>query len=357
MNLTYDVVIAGAGLAGACAALYLSPTEKVLVLDAATPASGASGAAAGLVNPFMGRKAKPVWRKTEALPAFLETLRLADAEKLFANTGIVRPARSTQQAQVFAEAATQHPSVLSWLSAAHMQSHYPMVDASFGALLVREGSALSVPAYVNALLDQAVRQGAELRTHSALQSWQETPAHVTVTMHTPQGMQTIQTKRLLLALGYGYTAHSSLKALNLHGVKGQVIRVPIPLALRDMTLPILSGTGYIVPDEDTLILGSSHEHSFSNLEPSAEQSEYILNNVAAMLPTLSESQPLSATAGVRITVPKTRLPMLGPLPGDKRTWIFTGLGTKGLLMAPLLARQLPHYLLHPTDLPEVVHPH
>ncbi|HYG67362.1 MAG TPA: FAD-dependent oxidoreductase, partial [Anaeromyxobacteraceae bacterium] len=67
--MRYDVVIAGAGLGGACAAFWLSRKRRVLVLERDAPAAGASGAAAGLVNPFMGRKARPAWRHAEALAA------------------------------------------------------------------------------------------------------------------------------------------------------------------------------------------------------------------------------------------------------------------------------------------------
>ena len=62
-----DLLIVGAGLAGACAAFTLSRHHRVHVLEANEPASGASGAAAGLVNPFMGRRARPVWHLREAL--------------------------------------------------------------------------------------------------------------------------------------------------------------------------------------------------------------------------------------------------------------------------------------------------
>lgn len=357
MNPSYDVVIAGAGLAGACAALYLSKTEEVLVLDAALPASGASGAAAGLVNPFMGRKAKSVWRKPEALSAFTETLHLANAKALFRNTGILRPARSEEQKHMFTSAAHLHAPALSWLTAETVQYHYPMVMAPFGALWVPEGGAVAVPAYVDALLAQAVRQGAHTSVNTSLQSWHETTNNVELSIMAPTGRHTLRTKRLILALGYGYTDHHNLSALNLHGVKGQVVHVPRPPLLAHCSLPILSGRGYIVPEPDTLILGSSHEHTFTDLLPSPEQSNYILQNVRSMLPALANEQPIAAQAGVRVTVPRTRLPMLGPLPNHTRSWIFTGLGTKGLLMAPLLAQQLPKYITHPNTLPDVIRPH
>ena len=154
-------------------------------------------------------------------------------------------------------------------------------------------------------------------------------------------------------MGYGYRHHSELTALNLHALKGQTVRVARPDALPRGLIP-LSGQGYVVPEQDTLIVGSSYEHDFADLAPSDEQTRQILAKASWMLPGLQEAAVLDATAGVRVTVPGARLPMLGPLPGRSRIWIFTGLGSKGLLMAPLLARNLPSFFEHPeTILPEV----
>jgi glycine oxidase len=67
---------------------------------------------------------------------------------------------------------------------------------------------------------------------------------------------------------------------------------------------------------------------------------------------------LEPRAGVRVTVPRThspqRLPLVGPLTGRRRVWVFTGLGSKGLLTAPLLARDLGSWLEAPERIPAEV---
>ena len=76
-----------------------------------------------------------------------------------------------------------------------------------------------------------------------------------------------------------------------------------------------------------------------------------------MLPALRHARVLEEIAGVRVGVPGTRLPMLGPLPGRRRVWMFTGLGTKGLLTAPLLARNLSLFFEHPQTIPPPLRVH
>jgi glycine/D-amino acid oxidase-like deaminating enzyme len=74
-----------------------------------------------------------------------------------------------------------------------------------------------------------------------------------------------------------------------------------------------------------------------------------------MVPGLERADVLAAQAGVRVTVPARlsprRLPMIGPLPGRRRLWTFVGLGSKGLLTAPLLSRSLPAWIDNPGAIP------
>jgi hypothetical protein len=105
ISVTYDLVIAGAGLAGAFSAFYASRECNVLLLDPGGPAAGASGAAAGLVNPFMGVRARPVWKYGEALAALEEVLSFRITRESVLADGILRPASSGEQAVHFVESA------------------------------------------------------------------------------------------------------------------------------------------------------------------------------------------------------------------------------------------------------------
>lgn len=353
MPPSHDIIIVGAGLAGACAALHLSEDHDVLVLEAATPGAGASGAAAGLVNPLMGRKAKPVWRIDEALDAFYDTLERADAASCFQDTGVLRPTVEEKQVDFFQSAVSHHPDIAEWLPKAAVQDRFPDVHTKGGAIFIPRGGAVDVPAFVNALLDAARHCGAEVQTGARVTGWgeEESRAHVSVEYEDAAPHQ-IEAQRVLLALGQGYPAHPELVRLGLRGVKGQTVRVRRPDGL-GLLIP-MSGRGYIVPDGDTLILGSSYEHDFDDLAPSPEATRSIQTKTARMVPGLDSSEVLDVKTGVRVYAADSNLPLIGPLPGRGRCWVFTGLGSKGLLTAPLLARDLPRFMKHPDAIPAEV---
>ncbi|MFB6230971.1 MAG: NAD(P)/FAD-dependent oxidoreductase [Salinibacter sp.] len=356
MRHTADIIIVGAGLAGACAAFTLSRDHQVHVLEANEPASGASGAAAGLVNPFMGRRARPVWRLREALDAVPTILKHADAAGLFPDTGVLRPAVEPDQVEPFQEAADAHPDLATWLSPGAVQKRYPAVRPDRGALYIPHGGAVDVGAMVQALLDAAEARGATVETQAPVLYWRETPNAAVAEVDRGDDTEELRADRVLLALGQGFPPFPELRRLGLSGVKGQTVRVRQPKNLTG-TLPPLSGRGYVVPDGDTLVLGSNYNHDFDDLAPDPDATAYIQEKTSKMISNLDEAHVLDETAGVRVKHVDTNEPLLGPLPRRDRLWTFTALGSKGLLTAPHLALHLPTYLHDPTKIPDPVSLH
>lgn len=356
--MRYDIAIVGGGLAGACAALWLSTTRSVLLIEAAQPASGASGIAAGLVNPIKGLRATPMWRFEEALAALEATLSEAGASDLFRRTGVLRPARDSQQAEVFERAAFRYSDHGIWLRPEDAQTRYPHVRADFGGLFVRSGGVVDIPAMIASMLKEAGSNGAEIRTKTAVVGWNSRRGRAEV--ETTGG--SIEADILLLCLGAGYATFPELNNLPLHKVKGQSIRLSSPNQF-PKDHPAVSSGLYIVPEgtvtgagAGSVLVGATFEHLFSDLATDPALSLKLKEEAVALMPSLAESGMIDAQAGIRVTVPKVRLPLLGPLPGSKHIWIFTALGAKGLMSAPLLARDLPVFLANPETLPMEVRP-
>ena len=350
-----DLLIVGGGLAGACAAFRLSATMDVHLLEADAPAAGASGAAAGLVNPFMGRRARPVWRLHEALDAVSALVADAGVPDLFPPQGVLRPVIEADQETPFREAAAEHPDFAQWLSPAAVAQRAPAVQTDVGGFFVPRGGAIDVPALVRGVLAAAQERGATVETNAPVLYWRETPSAAVVEVDRGNGTEDLRADRVLLALGQGYPPFPELMRLGLTGVKGQTVRVRRPDTLPEPLLP-LSGRGYVVPDGDTLILGSNYDNNFDDLAPTADATAYIREKTARMVPGVDETEILDERAGVRVKYENSNLPLVGPLPRRTRLWTFTALGSKGLLTAPLLAQELPTYLEDPTTIPDAVHP-
>ena len=349
MNHSFDTIIAGSGLAGSCAAFVLSENEQVLILDAEQPGCGASGVPVGLISPLMARRARPVWRMEEAMQSFHHVLAESKAVRHFSASGVRKPARSEEQATEFRDASMKWPDHGRWFEPESAAERWPYLFTQFGVLEVTSGGAVSMPAFCQTLVRAACDRGAESISACAIQGWDDFGDQVTVQLSSNEEFTS---RRLLLCLGEGYTEFSELRALRLHPIKGQWIRLISPDNL-PQTVAISSGS-YLARDDKGIVVGSSYELKYSKIEPTEEVIKKLHREACLLIPSLRRSTVTDAGAGIRVTVPEIRLPMLGSLPGSHNVWIFTGLGAKGLLMAPLLAYELPKFFEKPSAIPKEI---
>jgi len=336
---TVDVVIAGAGLAGASAALWLSETLQVTLVTGTNPAT--SSIAAGLVNPFAGLRMGGRLNSETVCDDLIETLKRANALSTYNPSGILRPAYDQRQTLQFKSQSKINPQHIKWLSPDQIKRDHSYISAPHGAAITT-GGILATPDMLNCILT-TIRKSHRV-IHANVVAWKDRNSYVSVALDSGE---VLNTKRLILALGAGYTSFSELLRLNLHKIKGQLVYVPVPEHVI-VSLPI-SGYGYIVPEHERLILGTSYDHSPDNDHPTPEATNQILTLTKKMIPWLNSSTILGVSAGIRVGVPGTRSPMVGPLTSN--IWIITGLGSKGILLASYIARNLHSWMYDNAEVP------
>ncbi|MDX1741809.1 MAG: FAD-dependent oxidoreductase, partial [Rhodothermales bacterium] len=288
------------------------------------------------------------WRHREAMAALREVLALADAEALLLANGVLRPAADAAQAADFQDTASLHDECR-WMDPAAAAESYPDVAAPHGALLIETGAAIDISRLSAAILSAVRRAGGEIRLGCTLTSFAERSDRVEVSLFDGSA-HGASCRRLLLACGAGFRSLNALDGLGLHAVKGQTVDVRVN---RDLShLPHLSGKGYVVCSHNRATIGSSFEHEFENPEPDPDVGARLLARASKMLPALQEAVILSHRAGIRVTRVGRRLPVVGPLPRHGRVWIFTALGSKGLLMAPLIGSNLREFFADDRKIPD-----
>jgi glycine/D-amino acid oxidase-like deaminating enzyme len=329
MNTNFDTIIAGAGLAGASAAMALAKSgQRVCILDRSEFASGASGSGLALVSPMMSRKGRPVWKVREALDRLGRT-----------DTGLLRPASSLDQATYFKESSLQNPDLGTWIEPAKVGTRFPYVKAPFGLVHVHRGYAVDLATLTKSWIQESVELGSVAFCHVAVQSWVENQDCVRVLLSNGQSAIA---ERLLLATGPDLVNHPETQHLNLHPIKGQRLRLKKPEGWFGSILPI-SGAGFVMDEGQTLSIGATFEHDWQTEGPTEEGKIELLNQAAEMIDDIHDMDVVEHVSGIRVTVPGTRMPMIGPLPNCPRIWVFTGLGSKGVLMASLLGMKIPDF--------------
>lgn len=342
----YDVIILGSGLAGIAAATFLSENQSVLLISDPLDTSAASAIPAGLFNTMMAQKANPVWKAEEALDALGELVSITGAGRQIRRTGIIRPAVSPKQAEHFRVSAERAPHLGEFFHANDFQERFPTIQSEFGGLLVHSGGSCAISTFVSSILRFLDRERSVDIAKGRVMQFIEESDHVRVEI---RNTESFLGKRLLVAAGKEVLTFPQLRDLDIHPIKGQVIRVRLPAGF-NIPIPV-SSSGYLVSDGDQWVLGSTYEHSFSTPEPDEIGTQTILRKLSKVVPAVMDSTVTGQWAGIRVTVPGTRLPMVGPVTSSGRIWVFTGLGSKGILMAPLVARRISRYFSDPEAIP------
>lgn len=100
-----------------------------------------------------------------------------------------------------------------------------------------------------------------------------------------------------------------------------------------------------------LIVGSTYEHNFENLNTTQEAWEQIHNKLAAMLPAITQKAVKKyQMAGARVTTPN-KLPVIGRHYQIKNLCIYTAMGSKGLLFSEYVASLLANHPVEQKDIP------
>ena len=325
-----SVTIVGAGLAGlATAEAALQEGLSVTLLEAKKPGAGASGAATGLLHPFPGLRALVPW---QGIPAFLSAAehleRYAQQDpKILFTRGVWRPALPSQEQDYrrAAERAEADGRVLAQWREDGPPATLPQGLVCGAGLWIPQGFVVDVPRYLHFWSEDLRKRGVQF----VQRSWEEglTPG-ITILATGP-------------AIG---------KRLGCELVRGQSLCVQPPPGT---TLPCgIAGRAYLAPEAQGWWVGGTFEHGDDREQPEPKEAvRLLLPRVVEMWP--GEHHPLTwpilaARAGLRVSAPG-HLPVIGHWQGN--LWVYTGLGSKGLLYHLWGAKLLMRSIVHGEPLP------
>ena len=334
-------VVVGAGLAGTLVAERLAARGWQVDLADARPAR--SAAAVGLVRPIANlRDAINAQLSRSAFLYALQHYRALqhDGYHLQWNRcGALQLAADDEECARFEAIARAHSYPASFLEFVDAKRACELAgrEVRRGGWWFPDGALVSPESLAIASLARAgarVRRIMERRTERLERegaSWRALDAEGRVIAEAPT---------LVLANAADAKRLMPEARLALTSVRGQVTYLP-PSPSRALDI-VVSGVGYVAPlPEGGHCVGASYRHDDADAQVRASDHLENLERAEAMLPGFSANlQPhsLDGWTGFRTTVPD-RLPIFGPT-ATEGLHAATGLGSRGLLWAPLGAELL-----------------
>lgn len=155
----------------------------------------------------------------------------------------------------------------------------------------------------------------------------------------------IHAKHIVFAEGFNMQSNPYFNCLPLLGSKGELITVEVP----DLNLDfILKGNVFIIPLGDQLFrVGSTYTWTDLDDKPTHDGLEYLVNEFKNLVDL--PFKVVKHEAGIRPSS-RDRRPMIGTHPKYSNLHVINGLGTRGVLIAPDMAKELFNHIIDGTQI-------
>lgn len=320
-----DFIIVGQGIAGSVLSLMLQKVGyKVVVIDDA-PTSSASLIAAGIYNPIVFKRLVKSWRADELI-SFAEDF-YNETERLFGSNFLEKKSIvkvfAEQQEVDFWEKKVLEKELINYLNTPSIQLHQSLVSP-FGTASVNKGGVLNVAKFIHCTREHLKKLEAFLQEQFDFDALFISEQKVSY--------KTISAKKIIFCEGHKVTQNPFFNWLPFKLAKGELLTIKASgLNLTD----IVNKGVFILPiSNDIYKVGATYEWDDLN-EISTEMARLELTKKLDKVIT-APYEIISQNVGIRPAVIDRR-PILGFHPIENKVAIFNGMGTKGIMIAPLMA--------------------
>ncbi|MFT5251597.1 MAG: glycine oxidase [Flavobacteriales bacterium] len=323
-----DYIIVGCGLAGiAFAEMALKDNKSIIIYDNSSQSS--SKIAGGLYNPVILKRFSAVWQAQEQL-VLMNEFYLNIEKKLNVTVDfkipILRKFFSIEEQNNWFSASDKQV-LAPFLSTVLVKTKYSGIDSPYNY-----GQVLQSGYVDTALL--LVKYKEYLVSNSLL--LEEAFLYDSLKL-TASGVQYkgLEAKHIVFAEGFGMHSNPHFATLPLDGTKGELFIIEA----KELNLDVIVNTSvFILPLGNHLFkVGATYNWRDKTSMPSEEGKQELIDRIKEIITCDFEIK--HHFAGVRPTV-KDRRPLVGTHIDHQAIHILNGLGTRGVMLGPAMAKSL-----------------
>lgn len=334
-----DTLIVGFGIAGLNFAEQLRRHKKSFVVMAPMKES-ASHLAAGIINPTVLKRFNPVWKAEVfldfALPLYNNLEELVKF-KIIHPLPIYRILNSIQEQNEWSVAASS-PLLEKYLNKEWVSEAYQSeIKAPYGFGEVIQSARVDNKALLKHYCNKVIPNQfiVEKVNHSEI--------------HVQEGLiryNDIQARNIVFCEGFLGVKNPYFEYLPLIGSKGEMLIIQSDQLTEKL---IFKGPIFLSPmGNHKFWVGATFDREDKTTMVTEKGKDWLLSKLNQFLKI--PFQILEHKAQIRATVIDRR-PLLGRHPDHDNVYVFNGLGTRGVMMAPLLAHWLFQFLEYKEKLP------
>jgi len=338
------IIIVGQGIAGTCLARSCDLTNLDFIIIDNNHKSSSSMVAAGMWNPLVFRKLTKSWNIDLLLPfalRFYQTLENDLDQKILHEYKICKLFNSVREGNDWELKSDENGFVDFMNSHALADVEAAPIINEFGYGVVEHAGRINLPNLLGAYQEDLKKRGKIILTEFDFDKLN----------HHDSGVEYYGEfyDAVVFCEGAAVLQNSFFNWLPFQPNKGELITIFCP----DLKVESLLNKGFfILPlGDDKYRVGAT----FSINDQSTGTSENSLNWIVGKLKNVIQCsyEILDHKSGIRPTV-SDRKPLLGRHPEYKNLYLLNGMGTKGVVIAPLMSDLLRNLMMHNEPLPQDV---
>ncbi len=323
-----DYLIVGSGIAGiAFAELAILNNKTISVFE--NYSQNSSLVAGGLYNPVILKRFSEVWKAQEQISLaqdFYGALEGKLNTHLDFKVPIYRKLFSIEEQNNWF-VATDKPNLAPFLATELKYNKYNGINSPFGFGEVLQSGYVDIALLLSKYQSYLTNQGL---------LWNETFHYGDLEVQKEYVVYKKERyKQVVFAEGFGMHANPFFFNLPLDGTKGELLVIRAPELKLDV---IIKSSVFILPiGNDLYKVGATYNWEDKTPTPTVAGRDELLTNLKALVHC--DFEVVDHLAGVRPTV-KDRRPMVGTHPKHPNLHVLNGLGTRGVMLAPAMAKAL-----------------
>lgn len=327
-----DYIIVGAGLAGMCFAEHaLQHNKKIIVFD--NKSQNSTAIAGGLYNPVILKRFSEVWeakKQMAYLAVFYAEIEKKVNSKIDYKIPILRKFFSVEEQNNWF-VASDKANLSPYLSTTIHKKKYVGIESphNFGEVLHA--------GYVDTALLQN-KYWELLKTNERLYTEEFRYDLVKVSKQHVEYKGLIA-KNIVFAEGFGMHSNPYFNTLPLDGTKGELFIIKAEKLVIDC---IVNTSIFIIPLGNSLYkVGATYNWKDKTNAPTTEAKYELVARLQEILNC--DFEIVKHFAGIRPTV-RDRKPLIGTHKTFKNIHLLNGLGTRGVMLAPIMSLSLFNYI-------------
>ncbi len=323
-----DYIIVGFGLAGLAFARQLEKHNKSYVVfeDASQTSSGVAG---GMYNPVILKRFTPVWEATKQLETaipFYKKLELQFNEKYDYPLKISRILHSVEEQNNWF-AACDKPNLSQYMIPKISFEEIKGIKADFGFGNLRHTGRIDIKKMLSSYRSFLKEKKQLSEEKFEYKNLELNKSHITY--------KGITARKIIFCEGFGVKQNPFFKELPLNGTKGELITIYAPQT--DISYLVKSSVFILPLGNHYYKVGATFHWTDKSNTPTEEAKKHLVDKLNTFF--IDPYEIVEQSAGIRPTV-KDRRPLVGIHPKYNNIAILNGLGTRGIMIAPTVAKEL-----------------